>query len=90
MHLTGFSPIEPMTVTLSYLNLRFAEKNYLGSPTTSKKWADDLNLFVDYVFNENTFIHAGVGMAIPDDGAKEINDDNKNAYFSQIWLTYSF
>jgi hypothetical protein len=83
----GFAPLPPMTISLMYLNHRIAEKESFG--TTSSKWGDEVNLFMDYQINDQLFLHLGTGMMKPGDAAKEVAGDDKNAYFGQVWLKFA-
>ncbi|GAB4265685.1 MAG: hypothetical protein Kow0092_18170 [Deferrisomatales bacterium] len=82
----GFTPIEPMTVSLHYLKHWIEEKGSFG--TTSDNWGDEVNLFVDYTVNDHLFAHFGTGFVIPDDAAEEVAGNDKTAYFAQLWLAF--
>lgn len=86
----GFSPIESMTITLGYLNQKLAEKNYLNLyPTTSDKWADEVQLITDYQITDNLYLGLVFGYSNPNEAAEEMYGDD-NASFGEAWLWFYF
>jgi hypothetical protein len=86
----GFSPAEAVFVTLMYLNHKLDENYWLFVPTSSDDWADEVNLMIDAPLNDNLFVHFGTGWSTPGDAAEEIFGDDKDNFFAQLWLNYSF
>ena len=86
----GFSPFADMTVTLMYMKHKLVHKHYLNSLVSSSDWGDEVNLLTDWHLNDNMFLHLGLGYVVPGNAAKEVFKDNKNAFFSQIFLDFSF
>lgn len=86
----GFSPADAVFVSLVYLNHKLDENYWLFVPTSSDDWADEVNLLIDAPLNENLFAHTGFGWSRPGDAAEEIFGDDQDAYFAQLWLSYSF
>lgn len=86
----GFSPAENVAVSLHYLQHKLDKNYYLYTPTSSDDWSQEVNLFVDVPINKNLFAHVGTGVGIPGDAAEEIMGRDKNDFFAQVWLKYSF
>jgi hypothetical protein len=86
----GFMPIEPMTISLMYMQHRLAESNFMGGPVGSKDWADEINLFMDYPIGDHLFLGVGVGYIDPNDAAEEVFGDDEKAYFGQMFLSFYF
>ncbi len=91
----GFAPFMPFFVSLSYIKHRLAEEYVsLGEtaaiPVSSKNWADEWDLFIDWPIHDNLFIHLGMGYVIPNDAAKEYYGSDDNATFGQMLFSYSF
>jgi hypothetical protein len=91
----GFAPFMPFFVSLSYIKHRLAEEYVsLGEgaaiPVSSKDWADEINLFIDWPIHDNLFIHCGLGYVVPGDAAEEYYGSDDNATFGQLFFNYSF
>jgi len=86
----GFSPIEPMVISLMYIRHDLVENNWLGMPLGSDEWADEFNLLIDYPIGDHLFVHSGLGYITPDDAAEEVFGDDENAFFAQLWLNFYF
>jgi hypothetical protein len=86
----GFSPMEPMTISLMYIQHRFDQNDttFYGN-LASEDWADEWNLFVDWPIGDHLFSSVCLGYVSPGDGAKEALGD-ENAFFSQLFLSYYF
>lgn len=86
----GFSPVEPMVVSLMYIRHELAESNWLGMPLGSDEWADEINLLIDYPIGDHLFVHTGLGYVTPGDAAEEVFGDDENAFFAHLWLNFYF
>ena len=91
----GFYPVEPCQIQLIYIKHQLDEKYYpYGSlnpiPVTDTDFADEFNLFMNWQVNDFLFVHSGVGLASPNQAAKEVAGSNKTALFGQIWLMFAF
>ncbi len=86
----GFSPMEPMTISLMYIKHTLEEKETSAyGPVSSHDWASEWNLFIDWPIGDHLFASTCLGIVNPDDAAKEVfgNDD---AFFAQLFLNFSF
>jgi len=87
----GFSPKVPMTISLMYIIHKLEEKGTLVyGPVSSDDWAQEWNLFVDWPLSEHLFTHFGVGYTTPGDAATELLGSDDDAFFTQLWLNFSF
>ncbi len=86
----GFSPVEPMVISLMYIRHDLVEKNWLGLPLNSDDWANEYNLLIDYPIGDHLFVHTGFGYVTPDDAAEEVFENDENAFFAQMWLNFYF
>jgi hypothetical protein len=88
----GLSPVERMTATLMYINHQLDEEYYLfpANQVQSDDWADEINLLIDYLVTDNLLVHLGLGYVVPDDAAEQAYGDDEDAYFTQLWLDFSF
>ena len=86
----GFTPVDPMTISLMYIQHRLDEQetSFYG-PLSSDEWADEWNLFVDYPIGDHLFASLCTGYVTPKDAAKEALGD-EDAYFAQLWINWSF
>ena len=86
----GFSPMEPMTISLMYIKHTLEEKNSsVYGPVSSDDWASEWNLFVDWPIGDHLFASTCLGVVSPDDAAKEVFGDD-DAFFAQLFLNFSF
>ncbi len=90
----GFYPVEPCQIQFVYIKHQLDEEYFpLGVlnpiPVTSTNFADEFNLFMNWQVNDFLFVHSGVGVASPNQAAKEIAG-NKTAFFGQLWLMFAF
>jgi len=97
----GFYPVETCQIQLMYIRHQLDEPYYPvgvlnplpdatgGVLKVDKDFADEVNLFMNWQATDFLFIHSGLGLDIPNDGAKEIFG-NKTAVFAQLWLMFAF
>lgn len=90
----GFYPVETCQIQAMYIRHQLDEKYFpLGAlnpvPVSSKDFADEFNLFMNWQATDFLFIHSGLGFDVPNDGAQEILG-NKTAVFAQLWLMFAF
>jgi hypothetical protein len=86
----GFSPVEPMTISLMFIQHRLDEEGaFVYGPVSSDEWADEWNLFVDWPLGDHLFTSTCFGYVSPGDAAQEVfgNDD---AFFAHMWLNFTF
>jgi hypothetical protein len=91
----GFYPVEPCQIQLIYVKHQLDEKYFPAGvlnpvPVTSNEFADEFNLFMNWQVNDFLFVHSGLGLAVPNQAAKEVAGDNKTALFGQLWLMFAF
>lgn len=91
----GFYPVEPCQLQFIYVKHQLDEEYFpLGSlnpiPVTDTDFADEFNLFMNWQVNDFLFVHSGLGFASPNQAAKDVAEDNKTAFFGQIWLMFAF
>jgi hypothetical protein len=91
----GFYPVEPCQIQVLYIKHMLDEPYFpLGSlnpyEVTSTSFADEFNLFMNWQVNSFLFVHSGIGVASPNQGAKDFAGDNKSAFFGQLWLMFAF
>lgn len=90
----GFYPVETCQIQAMYIRHQLDEKYFpLGVlnpvPVSSKDFADEFNLFMNWQATDFLFVHSGLGFDVPNDGAQEILG-NKTAVFAQLWLMFAF
>lgn len=90
----GFYPVETCQIQAMYIRHQLEEKYFpLGVlnpvPVSSKDFADEFNLFMNWQATDFLFIHSGLGFDVPNSAAKEILG-NKTAVFAQLWLMFAF
>jgi hypothetical protein len=86
----GFTPVEPVTIALMYIQHRLVEKNFLGGPVDSTDWADEINLMFDIPIGDHLFVNTTLGYVMPGDAAKEVFGNDENAFFAHVWLNFYF
>jgi hypothetical protein len=70
-HLSAW-PVEEVEVGAVYFHFDLAEDNYFGTPVTSRRFADELNLYADWEVSENLSVGALYGAAFPAQAAREL------------------
>ncbi len=55
-----------------YFHLELDKKNYFGTPVTLRSFADEIDLYFDWVLNDNLTIGGSAGIAMPNSAAKQI------------------
>jgi hypothetical protein len=70
-HLSAW-PVEEVEVGVIYFHFDLAEDNYFGEPVTSRRFADELNLYLDWEVSDNLFVGALYGAAFPARAAREL------------------
>jgi hypothetical protein len=70
-HLSAW-PVEEVEVGAIYFHFDLAEHNYFGEPVTSRRFADELNLYLDWEVSDNLFVGALYGAAFPARAAREV------------------
>jgi len=92
----GCSPVETMVLHAMYINHRLDEKYFAAmitgfgsAPVSSRKWADEFDIYMDWQVHDYLFVHAGVGYVNPNKAAKEVYGNN-DAFFGQLWLMFAF
>jgi hypothetical protein len=83
----GFSPVEPMTVSLMYIQHSLDNKDSAG--LSSDEWADEWNLFMDWPLGDHLFASLCTGYVTPGDAAKESLGDEE-AFFTHLFLNFTF
>lgn len=89
VHLSG-SVNEKVGIGAIYYRFDLDKKDYFGTPVTSKKFADEINFYVDWEVDDNLSVGALAGVAFPGSAAKQAFGSNDNIYLLQAFAIVSF
>ncbi len=84
------TPTDSIEVGAIYYNFDLDEKNFFGTPVTSRNFADEINFYVDWGVNDNVSFSAVAGAAFPDTAAKQAFGDNDNIYVLEAFVILNF
>ena len=88
VHLSA-SPTESISAGLIYYHFELDKKNYFGTSVTDKNFADELNAYVEWAVNDNLFVAAIAGFAVPNSAAKQaIGNDTQSTIQAYAVIKY--
>ena len=73
-----------------YNTFTLDEKNHLGAPVSSRDFADETNIYVDWYPNQNTYISLVYALTQPGDAAEEFYGDDSNFSALELYVTYRY
>lgn len=77
-------------LTFYYYHHDLEEPQFLGTPLASTRWADEINLGVEYFLGERFYGYAGALWSAPDDAAQQFFGEDQDFVILQTWLSYTF
>ena len=89
LHLAA-SPREDLGLGLILYRFELDQREYYGTPVSSKHFADEIDVYLDWTLNDNVSISAVYAMAAPETAAKEAFGDDDNFQLFQLALYVSF
>ncbi len=84
------SPSDTLSVGLIYYDFCLDQKNIFGTPVTSDKFADEVNLYADYTVNDHVTLSIVGAWAAPGTAAKEYTGGNDNSMLVEASVIVSF
>ena len=82
-------PSESYALTFYYYFHDLDELHFLGTPVSSRNWADEINAGVEYFLDERAYIYAGIAWSTPNTAAREIFGD-RDFTVVQTWMAFTF
>lgn len=89
VHLAG-TVNDKVGIGAIYYHFDLDKKNYFGTPVTSRDFADEINIYLDWVVNDSVSFGTVAGVAFPGSGAKQAFGDNDNIYLLQAFVVATF
>jgi hypothetical protein len=89
VHLAAY-PTDEIGIGALYFHFDLEEKNYFGTPVSERDFADEVNLYVDWTINDNVFLGALYGVALPGDAAEEAFGDDDPFHLFTVYAVLSF
>ncbi|MFO1435871.1 MAG: alginate export family protein [Gammaproteobacteria bacterium] len=83
-------PLDTVTVTGLYFNHSLDEKQYFGTPTTSRGWLDEINLVAEWTPISSLYIAGIVGYGFTGDAYEEIYGTKKDPAVYELWVQYTY
>lgn len=89
LHLSA-SPSETLGVGALYYSFDLDVPSYFGTPVTSRDFADELNLYLDWTLNEQVTLSLAWGIALPGKAAREVFGDGERFQVLELSLALAF
>lgn len=83
------SPREDLEIGLILYRFDLDQPEYYGTPVSSKRFADELNLYADWSLNDNVSISAAYAVAAPREAAEEAFGDDDSFQLFELALYVS-
>ena len=81
-------PTDDIGAGVIYYHFDLDKSNYFGTPVSSRNFADEVNVYMDWKVNEKLYIYAVAGVAIPQTAAKEVFGDDLNGVVEALLIYY--
>jgi len=83
-------PSPNFALTFYYFQHDLEEPQYFGTPVSSRDWADEINVGIEYFSDdEMVYVYAGFAWSSPNKAAREIYG-NDNFSVLQTWMSFRF
>jgi hypothetical protein len=89
VHLTAH-PSESLGLGAIYYGFDLDVPNYDGTPVTSRDFADELDLYLDWTINAQVTLSLGYGIAFPGRAAREVFGDGERFQVVELSLALVF
>jgi len=89
VHLAAY-PTDEIGIGALYFHFDLEEKSYFGTPVGARDFADEVNLYVDWTVNDNLYLGAIYGVALPGDAAEEAFGENDPFHLFSIYAVLTF
>lgn len=83
-------PRENWATTVYYYRHDLEQPHFYGTPLSSRAWADEVNLSVEYFGGDKFYGYAGLAWSKPDRGAREFFGGDDDFTVVQTFLMYTF
>lgn len=83
-------PSEALSVGALYYDFRLDQKNLFGTPVSSDKFADEVDLYADYTVNDNLFVSGVFAWAMPGTAGKEYTGGSENSTLFEVYAVLTF
>ena len=91
-HMVHLSATPSAAITSGVLYFRFDldQAQYYGTPVSSRRFADEINVYLDWSFTETVSASAVYGVALPAQGARDAFGDNQAFHIVEFAMYLSF
>ncbi len=89
VHLSA-SPTDAIGIGALYFHFDLEDKSYFGTAVGARDFADEINLYVDWTLNDNVWLGALYGAALPGDAAEEAFGDDEPFHLLSIYAVLTF
>lgn len=84
------SPTDTVGVGAIYYHFALDEKNYFGTPVTSRSFADEVNLYADWQVNDHVYLSAVAGVAFAGEAARQAFGNDDTIFLFETYLVVTF
>ncbi|MEA3464889.1 MAG: alginate export family protein [Thermodesulfobacteriota bacterium] len=89
LHLNAV-PSDKISIGALYFDFRLDEKNMFGTALTDDKFAEEVNVYMDYSINEYLYLSAVAAWATPGDAAEEYTGGDDDTTLFEIFAVVTF
>ena len=85
-----FSPAADLELNVLLYQFSLHQNQLFGEPVSSKDWGDELNVAADWTIDDHFTVTATFGVLLPGQAALESVGNNKDWYYTMLYLGYNF
>ena len=86
----SLAPTGALGLGAIYYHFALDEKNHFGTPVSSRNFADEVNLYADWMISEHVFVGGVTGVAFPAKGAEQAIGDEENIFVLEAYMVLTF
>ncbi len=86
----SLAPTDALGLGLIYYHFALDEKNFFGTPVSSRSFADEVNLYAEWMVSDHVFVSGVAGVAFPAKGAEQAFGDDKTILVLEAFVVVTF
>ena len=83
-------PVKNWRAGLIYYSFDLDENNYFGTPVTDTHFADEINMYIDWLPSKNFYAAIAGGITFSGDAAEQVFGNNEDYTVFEIYGAYTF
>ena len=83
-------PNDDLTLNVLYYNFTLDEKQIFGDPVTDDDFGDEINVSLDWAFNDKTYFIGTYGVLFPGDAAEDFTGGDDDWHYLMLYANYTF